>query len=157
MIDKVFCEGFAAVLLGLGALSLSDAAELRGIHLSTSASSAQVTLDMSEGATHKLFTLEHPDRVVIDLPQTRLASEVRVPAASGVVTDVRVGSQPDGTLRVVVQLRSALAAHSVWAPGEEGGQLVLSLGEPAPAPPKTVRAAHAPGEGDRDVIIAVDA
>src|SRR2546430_6104208 len=82
MIDKVFCEGFAAVLLGLGTLSLSDAAELRGIHLSTSASSAQVTLDMSEGATHKLFTLEHPDRVVIDLPQTRLASEVRVPAAS---------------------------------------------------------------------------
>src|SRR5207248_2109063 len=83
-IDKVFCEGFAAVLLGLGALSLSDAAELRGIHLSTSASSAQVTLDVSEGATHKLFTLEHPDRVVIDLPQTRLASEVRVPAAGGV-------------------------------------------------------------------------
>src|SRR5207302_1322645 len=86
---------------------------------------------------------------------------VRVPAASGVVTDGRVGSQPDGTLRVVVQLRSALAAHSVWAPGEEGGQLVLSLGEPAQelaaAPPKTVRAAHAPGEGDRDVIIAVDA
>src|SRR5207253_2660534 len=155
MIDKVFCEGFAAVLLGLGALSLSDAAELRGIHLSTSASSAQVTLDISEGATHKLFTLEHPDRVVIDLPQTRLASEVRVPAASGVVTDVRVGSQPDGTLRVVVQLRSALAAHSVWAPGEEGGQLVLSLGEPAQelaaAPPKTARAAHA------DMFISVHA
>src|SRR5256884_8962649 len=52
-------------------------------------------------------------------------------------------------------------SHSVWTPGEEGGQLVLSLGEPAQelaaAPPKTVRAAHAPGEGDRDVIIAVDA
>jgi|SRR2546421_2225555 len=164
MIDKAFCEGFAAVVLGLGAISpisLCDAAELRGIHLSTSPSSAQVTLDLSEGGTHKLFTLEHPDRVVIDLPQTRLASEVRVPAASGAVTDVRVGSQPDGTLRVVVQLKSALAAHSVWAPGEDGGQLVLSLGEPAqepaPAPPKTVRAAHAPGEGDRDVIIAVDA
>src|SRR5438874_13656678 len=160
MIDKVFCEGFAAVLLGLGALSLSDAAELRGIHLSTSASSAQVTLDISEGATHKLFTLEHPDRVVIDLPQTHLASEVRVPAASGIVTDVRLGTQPDGTLRVVVQLKSPLPAHSAWAPGEEGHQLVLSLGEPAQAPqvpPKTVRALHAPGEGARDVIIAVDA
>src|SRR5256885_8202669 len=164
MIDKAFFEGFAAVVLGLGAISpipLRDAAELRGLHLSTSPLCAQVTLDLGEGGTQKLFTLEPPDRVVIDLPQTRLASEVRVPAASGVVTDVRVGSQPDGTLRVVVQLRSALAAHSVWAPGEEGGQLVLSLGEPAQelaaAPPKTVRAAHAPGEGDRDVIIAVDA
>src|SRR5437764_9828489 len=108
MIDKVFCEGFAAVLLGLGALSLSDAAELRGIHLSTSADSAQVTLDLTEGATHKLFTLEHPDRVVVDLPQTHLANEVREPAAHGVVTDVRLGRQPDGTLRLVVQVKPAL-------------------------------------------------
>jgi len=160
MIRKTFCEGFAAGLLGLGAISVSGAAELRGIHLSTSADSAQVTLDLSEGATHKLFTLDHPDRVVIDLPQTHLASEVRVPAASGIVTDVRLGTQPDGTLRVVVQLKSPLPAHSAWAPGEEGHQLVLSLGEPAQAPqvpPKTVRALHAPGDGDRDVIIAVDA
>src|SRR6202171_3355647 len=163
MIRKAFCEGFAAGLLGLGAISLSCAAELRGIHLSTSADSAQVTLDLTEGATHKLFTLEHPDRVVIDLSQTHLASEVRAPAASGVVTDVRFGSQLDGTLRVVVQLKSALAAHSAWAPGEEGRRLVLMLGEaaqaqaPAEVAPKTVRAVHAPGDGDRDVIIAVDA
>jgi N-acetylmuramoyl-L-alanine amidase len=157
MIRKTFCEGFAAGLLGLGAISVSAGAELRGIHLSTSADSAQVTLDLTEGAMHKLFTLEHPDRVVIDLSQTHLASEVRAPAASGVVTDVRFGSQPDGTLRVVVQLKSALAAHSVWTPGEEGGQLVLNLGDPARAVPKTVRAAHAPGEGERDVIVAVDA
>jgi N-acetylmuramoyl-L-alanine amidase len=97
----------------------------------------------------------------MDLSQTHLASEVRAPAASGVVTDVRFGSQPDGTLRVVVQLKSTLAAHSVWTPGEEGGQLVLSLGDPAREPaqavPKTVRAAHAPAEGERDVIVAVDA
>jgi N-acetylmuramoyl-L-alanine amidase len=161
MIRKTFCEGFAAGLLGLGAISVSAAAELRGIHLSTSADSAQVTLDLTEGATLKLFTLEHPDRVVVDLSQTHLSSEVRAPAASGVVTDLRFGSQLDGTLRVVVQLKSALAAHSAWAPGEEGRELVLTLGEPAQAPaeaaPKTVRAVHAPGDGDRDVIIAVDA
>jgi N-acetylmuramoyl-L-alanine amidase len=61
----------------------------------------------------------------------------------------------------VVQLKSALAAHSAWAPGEEGRLLVLTLGQPTQAPaevvPKTVRAVHAPGDGDRDVIIAVDA
>ena len=160
MIRKAFCEGFAAGLLGLGTISVSGAAELRGIHLSTSADSAQVTLDLTEGATHKLFTLEHPDRVVIDFSQTHLASEVRAPAASGVVTEVRFGSQLDGTLRVVVQLKSALAAHSAWAPGEEGRELILTLGEPqapAEAAPKTVRAVHAPGDGDRDVTIAVDA
>ena len=160
MIRKAFCEGFAAGLLGLSTISVSGAAELRAIHLSTSADSAQVTLDLTEGATPRLFTLEHPDRVVMDLSQTHLASEVRAPAASGVVTDVRFGNQPDGTLRVVVQLKSALAAHSAWAPGEEGRRLVLTLGplvasiNPGPRP---VYALHAPGDGDRDVIIAVDA
>src|SRR3979411_3169815 len=120
MIRKTFCEGFAAGLLGLGAISLSGAAELRGIHLSTSPDSAQVTLDPPESAPQRLVALEPPDRVVVDLAQTHLASEVRAPAASGVVTDVRFGSQLDGTLRVVVQLKSALDAQSAGAPGEEG-------------------------------------
>jgi N-acetylmuramoyl-L-alanine amidase len=86
---------------------------------------------------------------------------VTAPVASGVVSELRFGSQPAGTLRVVVQLRSALAAQSAWVPAAEGGQLLVTLGEPpaalAEAAPKAVRAAHAPGEGDRDVVIAVDA
>src|SRR5260370_394127 len=135
-IRKTCCEVFGAGLLGVRAVSLSGAAELRGIHLSTSADSAQVTLDLTEGATHKLFTLEHPDRVVIDLSQTHLASEVRAPAVSGGGTDGRSGSHPDGTLRLVVQLKSALAAHTARAPGEEGRQLVLTLGQPAQPPPE---------------------
>jgi N-acetylmuramoyl-L-alanine amidase len=164
MIPKTFREGFAAGLLGLGALSLgsslSCAAELRGIELSASDEGAQLTLDLSEGAAPKLFTLEHPDRVVVDLPHTHLAEGVRAPEASGVVAEVRFGTQPDGTLRVVAELKSALTPHSAWAPEEAGHRLVLTLGEaaePAKSTPKTVRALHAPGEGDRDVVIAVDA
>ncbi|HEY0768239.1 MAG TPA: N-acetylmuramoyl-L-alanine amidase [Steroidobacteraceae bacterium] len=160
MIRKAFLQGLAAGLLGFAAISLATAAELRAIHLSTSQDAARVTLDLSEGVTLKLFTLEHPDRAVIDLPHTQLSSGLRAPPASGVVTEVRFGSQPGGTLRVVVQLKSALPAHSAWGRGEEGRQLVLTLGEaaePADAGPKTVRALHAPGDGDRDVIIAVDA
>ena len=164
MIRKTFRKGLAAGLLGLGALSLgsppSGAAELRGIELSASDEGAQLTLDLSEGASHKLFTLEHPDRVVVDLPQTHLAEGVRAPEASGVVAEVRFGIQPDGTLRVVAELKSALPARSAWAAEETGHRLVLTLGEAAEAAkstPKTVRALHAPGEGDRDVVIAVDA
>ncbi|TLZ08061.1 MAG: N-acetylmuramoyl-L-alanine amidase [Gammaproteobacteria bacterium] len=164
MIRKIFREGFAAGVIGLGALSLGSslgsAAELRAVELSASDDGAQLTLDLSEGAQHKLFTLEHPDRVVVDLPNTHLADGVRAPGPEGVVTEVRFGAQPDGTLRVVAELKSALPAHSGWAPEEEGHRLILTLGEPAAAaqaPPKTVRAPHAPREGDRDVIIAVDA
>src|SRR5438105_5069910 len=118
MIRKIFREGFAAGVLGLGALSLGSslgsAAELRAVELSASDDGAQLTLDLSEGAQHKLFSLEHPDRVVVDLPNTHLADGVRAPGPEGVVTEVRFGAQPDGTLRVVAELKSALPAHSGW-------------------------------------------
>src|SRR5580704_3008432 len=164
MIRKIFLRDLIFGLLGASAFNCSHAAELRGVQLSAGADSAQVTLDLSGSAAQKVFLLDHPDRVVIDLPHTRLAGGVRVPAVAGVVTAVRFGAQPHGTLRMVVQLRSALPAHSTWGQGEQGRRLVLSLGQPVVAatvpdsvPPPVVRAAHAPGDGDRDVVIAVDA
>lgn len=161
MIRKVFRLGMVAGLAGLGAFSITHAAELRAVRLAADTNSAEVTLDLSGGAPQKLFTLAHPDRVVLDLPNTRLATGVRAPAASGVVTGVRFGTQPRGTLRVVVQLRSALPAHSTWGSGDAGRELVLTLGQPvvavAVAAPQVIAARHAPGDGDRDVIIAVDA
>src|SRR5205807_5231768 len=102
------------------------------------------------GTQHKLFSLEHPDRVVVDLPNTHLADGVRAPGPEGVVTEVRFGAQPDGTLRVVAELKSALPAHSGWVPDEEGHRLILTIGAPvAPAGPKAGRTPHAPGGGDR--------
>src|SRR5262249_46219456 len=51
---------------------------------------------------------------------------------------------------------------SSWAAAARGRQLLLALGRPVvalaeEAGPKAVRAVHAPGDGSRDVIIAVDA
>jgi N-acetylmuramoyl-L-alanine amidase len=164
MISKIFSGSSLAALASLAALSVAQAGglpELRSVGLSAGTQSAQVTLDLSEGAAHQLFTLENPDRIVIDLPHTHLAPGFRVPAAAGVVTAVRVGEPSRGTLRVVLQLRSALPAHSAWVGEGAARQLLVSLGERsavvADAGPKSVAAAHAPGDGDRDVIIAVDA
>jgi N-acetylmuramoyl-L-alanine amidase len=164
MIRKVFLRGLAALGVA-GLVATATAAELRAIALTATPDYAQVTLDLTEASSQRLFTLDHPDRVVIDLPHTRLAGGVHLPAAGGVVTAVRLGGQPYGTLRVVVQLRSALPARSAWGTGDEGRRLVLTLGEPvvpvvAAAPdagPKIVRPLHAPGDGSRDVIVAVDA
>jgi N-acetylmuramoyl-L-alanine amidase len=163
MIKKIFFWGLVAGSVVLGARSPAMGGELRDIALSADAESARLTLDLTDVAPQRLFTLEHPDRVVVDLPDTHRAGGVHAPAPSGIVTEVRFGVQPHGTLRVVVQLRSALPVHSAWAVGGEGRHLVLILGQPvvaAAAPeagPKAVRAVHAPGDGERDVIIAVDA
>jgi len=162
MITKVFSPGIAAGVLCLTLPVAAAGAELRGIQLQASSGGAQVVLDLSAGASDKLFILEHPDRVVIDLPHTHLARGVNAPLAAGVVSDVRLGYQPHDTLRVVLELRNALLARSSWGTAQEGSRLLIMLGAPLaaasePAAPHVVRALHAPGEGDRDVIIAVDA
>src|SRR5215472_15702120 len=178
MIKKVFRRGLAALLVGTVTLTPGFATELRGIGLSSGADSAQLTLDLSDVAKQSVFTLDHPDRVVIDLPHTQRMHGLHAPAPAGVVTAVRFGTQPHGTLRVVVELRGPLPVRSIWSTGAPGRELTVVLGEPtvaiAPAAgqkraaslqaaslpaagPKAVRAPHAVGDGDRDVIVAVDA
>jgi len=160
MIEKVFLSRVAAGLLSFAALTAAGAAELHSIHLSASADAALITLELSGAPTGKVFTLANPDRAVIDLPGTR-ADHVRLPEASGVVSAMRLGRQPGGTLRVVVELKSSLPVRSSWSAREAGArELAIALGEPAQPKEvelKPVRAAHAPGDGDRDVLIAVDA
>lgn len=166
MIRKVFYRGFAAAALGLGLLAPLAAAELRALRIGADARSAQLTLDLDQAVSQKVFTLEHPDRLVIDLKHTHRARALTAPAPTGVIASVRFGTQPGGTLRVVVQLKAPLAARTAWAGSASRRQLLLNLGERSPAPAaavaaaaedQPVRAPHGPGEGDRDVIIAVDA
>ena len=73
--------------------------------------------------------------MVIDLQHTHRASALRPPAPSGVVTGVRFGSQPGGTLRVVVQLKLRARRARPRGPGAARHRLLLSLGtKPALAP-----------------------
>jgi N-acetylmuramoyl-L-alanine amidase len=166
----------AACLVGAVAVSprlfaAGTSTQLRGIELTPDEGGLRITLTTSSPASHQLFTLDHPDRVVIDLRRTRLASGVRMPEGVGIVETVRSGDRAGGTLRIVLELKSAVPARSQWFLGSEvGNRLVVALGkdvslDAAPARlaanqnavPKIVRAEHAPMEGDRDVVVAVDA
>lgn len=163
MIRKVFLGGVAGGLMTLAVLPTAIAAELRSVQLSATGDSAVMTLRLTPGTAAKIFTLDTPDRAVIDLPGTHAGHGMAVPAAAGLVSAVRLGKQPGGTLRIVLELKSQVAVHSSQAARASGRELTVTLGEPVAAAavadtgPKVVRAVHAPGDGDRDVIIAVDA
>jgi N-acetylmuramoyl-L-alanine amidase len=160
MIRKVFELGGLLTLLSWTATASAAGAELRGARLIGTANSAQLTLDVQGATTQRIFTLEHPRRTVIDLPHTRLAGNLRMPAAAGLVTDLRVGHQLGGTIRIVLQLRREAEARSTWQASPASRQLIVSFGDVVPesdAQPRAVRAAHAPVDSDRDVVIAVDA
>jgi len=188
MKEKVFQ---IAVLAALGVAmnpAWASAAQLRGVRVAAGPTGTQVTLDLSAATSEKLFTLDRPDRAVVDLRSTRMANNLRLPLGVGAVAGFRIGTQPGGTLRFVMQLKSASSVHSAWMPGSEGRQLVITLADVAATPavatsvapaaaapvanartasarvdsefdsvPRVVRAAHAPVDSDRDVIVAVDA
>jgi N-acetylmuramoyl-L-alanine amidase len=172
MIKKIFQIGVVASLMVAGKLAWAAGTELRGVRVSATAGATQVTLDLTAATTEKLFTLDHPQRAVIDLGNTRLSGNLRLPLGTGVVSGFRIGTRPGGALRVVMQLKSSAPTRSVWlqTPGSAGRQLVITLGDtsvaaPATAAatlepdttPKVIHAAHAPVDSGRDVVVAVDA
>jgi N-acetylmuramoyl-L-alanine amidase len=106
---------------------------------------------------------------VVDVESTQMPARVVLPRGAGLVKSVRSGTQPGGKLRLVLELdrrQATLASRMV------GSQLIVDLNiqaEPvaaAAAPvsvmpssvdPVPVRAAHAPGDAGRDIVIAIDA
>src|SRR5690349_1445747 len=107
MIKKGFQTGVVASLIAAVNVAWGSGAELRGVHVSATPLGTQVTLDLSGTASEKLFTLDHPERAVVDLGHTRLGHSTRLPPGAGVVSGFRIGTQPGGTLRFVMQLKSA--------------------------------------------------
>lgn len=162
---------WAALALVAIAPSVLAATTVRKVELSAaSGDSARIVLDLSAMPVRNVFTIEKtgdkPDRVVIDLRATHLASGLRLPQAAGPVLSVRSGTQGK-TLRLVIELSRRLEP----AVSVNGSSLTIDIGAPpaqiavaapvvtppAPAPPAPVRVAHAPVDSGRDIIVAVDA
>lgn len=170
MIRRIFLLGTLAVSAAASSLATAAGATvLRDIELNSVGDAAvSVSFDLSDTTTYKLFKLQNPARVVLDLDDTRLAPSAKLPMPNGegLIEVVRTGVQPNGILRVVLQVKSDLSTQVAWA---DKTRLVITLGEgeavaaaadsvvEQPAEPRVVRAAHAPVDSDRPVIVAIDA
>ncbi|MCK5769607.1 N-acetylmuramoyl-L-alanine amidase [Algiphilus sp.] len=161
--------------LAVGALlcAQATASELRDIRVWDGPQNTRVVFDLSGASEHTLFTLDNPERVVIDLrgvQESRVASPEL--AAEGVVRSVRSARQPDGRLRVVLDLaRSAKASSFALAPQADYGHRVvvdLESSRSGSAPATQTAAANPAPEGpdpaapasrleQKDIVIAIDA
>ena len=111
----------------------------------------------------RCFVCENPDRLVHRPAGHAPRGGTQGPGTRRRGDRRRLGARPGGTLRLVLSCvpRSRHAACGLARGGRP--RLLVSLGQGAVTAPVTaaavppVRAAHAPDEGSRDVIIAVDA
>ena len=87
------------VVLGSASAGV-HAAEVKGLRVWSGPVSTRVVLDLSAATPHRVFSLEAPDRIVIDLKDTRVSLPTDIPAPRGFVAGIRTGTRPDGELRV---------------------------------------------------------
>ena len=118
----------------------------------------RVVLDLSRSVDHNIFTLRGPDRIVIDLKDSRLArSLTKLPKGVGTVRSVRSAVRANGQLRVVLDLTQGVRSRSFTAgPNSEyGDRLVIDLTRAGKLQPvKRASEGYRPG---RDIVIAIDA
>jgi N-acetylmuramoyl-L-alanine amidase len=120
-----------------------------------------VVVDLSGRAQHSLSVLKNPDRVVLDVPNARLASGSHPPGAAGAVKRVRM-SKNSNAVRIVLELAHPVRAKSFLTPpnARYGYRLVVDLagatGAATAAADTPVKVPHARPEA-RDLIIAIDA
>ena len=118
----------------------------------------RVVLDLSRPVEHNIFTLRGPDRLVIDLKDSRLAKTLaQMPQGAGTVKTIRSAIRANGQLRVVLDLNTAVRSRTFTAGPNAtyGDRLVVDLQHVgSPAPVKRASEGYRPG---RDIVIAIDA
>jgi N-acetylmuramoyl-L-alanine amidase len=142
------------VLLGLALVAallwnLAQASEINGLRLATGATGTRAEIRMDAQAEFKVLRLSDPERLVVDLPGSRIVRDLAVPPGSGIVKAVRSGQPVPGTAGPVVALQPR------YENGPEGVRLVLEWpgdGSPDPASPapaaSTTASAAAQSSGD---------
>jgi len=123
---------FLCVLLALcsaTAVHAAAPAEVGDVRLWSGPEGTRLVLDLSAPVRHEVFSLENPDRVVIDLQNARLAMRKALPDAQGPVTSVRSGPQAGGGLRIVLDLatRQPVKSFMVAPEGAAGHRLVVEM------------------------------
>ncbi|MDP3858056.1 MAG: N-acetylmuramoyl-L-alanine amidase [Stagnimonas sp.] len=129
------------IVLGLMA-SLAHAVELRDVRLWDGPESTRIVFDLEGGTQHKSFTLDNPNRLVIDIADAKVAPALNLDGlGKGIVKGVRTGPREDG-LRVVLDLSEAASPKSFGLEpnGQYGYRLIFDLYVEQPSAPAATEA-----------------
>lgn len=152
------CAALAAGCV-LGA-SVAHATEIRAVRIWDSPDYTRAVFDVSDAADYKVFHLENPERIVLDVKAGSLGSAFAAPANQGLLKGFRTGKPVPGTLRIVLDVGAKSRPKSfLLAPADRyGHRLIVDLfpaDKDKPEPIKTVETLVKPD--GRAVVIAVDA
>ncbi len=151
------------LLLLLTTAACADAVNIRGMRMWPAPDNTRLVFDVTDDIEHSLFLLKNPDRLVIDLKNTRLDKPfVGLDLTPSLIRDIRSAPRNNGDLRVVLDLKGSVRPKSfVLRPNNEyGHRLVIDLFDARTATPAAAAppapAAPAVRNAPREIIIAID-
>ena len=165
--DCFWIRVLSYILLVASAISVSSrtlAAEVDAVRLWRAPDHTRIVLDLSDAATFSTLTLENPNRLVLDLLDTRLNTALSaLPLADTPIARVRAGIRQGINLRLVFDLTAEVTASAFLLPPNEstGHRVVVDLFDvdnavaevaSTPAPVLSVDTLDA----RRDIVIAID-
>ena len=145
-------------LIFLAAGPRAETVTIESLRVWAAPDSTRVVFDVSAPVKYKVFSLESPDRTVIDIKQARLKKRPVQPGAGDhYLRQVRAAPRNGQDLRVVLDLKQAAIHESFQLEPNQhyGHRLVIDLhgGKAGATPAKPADRPARP----RDVIIAIDA
>jgi N-acetylmuramoyl-L-alanine amidase len=136
-----------------------SASDINGIRFWQDPEKTRVVFDLSENIDYKLFTLANPSRLVVDIKQSSLRTDVtKIDLPESLVGGIR-SSVKNGDMRVVIDLKKSVTTKDfTLKPFQEyGHRLVIDL-VPKDSRKKVVKTAEQHNANqNRDIIIAIDA
>ncbi len=151
---------FFSQLAGLGGLAAAPlsvraaAIKVKDVRLSHKNGYSRLVFDLNAPVAHKIFSLHKPERVVIDLKNTRLMNMTALEDLHNKqLKGIRTGVHNINDLRVVLDLSASAKPRSflLKPSGENGHRLVIDLHQAA----EKTRTAHKPKKL-RNVVVAID-
>jgi len=161
--------------LAVQATVFAGAVDFQGVRLWAAPDHTRVVFDTSGSATHNIFSLKNPDRLVIDVTSARVAKSLDTKQVSGgIVKGVRAAQKKKDTLRIVLDLKQAARPQTLsLKPNDQyGHRLVIDLYDADGTGNKTVsrtasqtvsqtarpvQVKAAAPTAARDLVIAIDA
>ncbi|NVK37195.1 MAG: N-acetylmuramoyl-L-alanine amidase [Gammaproteobacteria bacterium] len=145
--------------------SVLSLADVQGVRLWHAPDSSRLVFDLNQEAEHKIFPLSSPNRLVIDIDNSKLLDSLNdLDLSVGPIKKVRWGMRDHKDLRIVLDLREAVEAKSFPLPPNQqySHRLVVDLlpkndsFKPLEIT-KPVLDAKETQSTTRDIIIAIDA
>ncbi len=120
-----------SLVIGLGLSTLANAAPItvQDLKVSQLTDGAHLVFNLSGSTGHKIYALEQPNRIVIDIDNAQANKQLQQAQLVNAIKTIRVGFPKAHTVRVVLEVAQPMKSNStLLAPSQDqGNRLVVDL------------------------------